>query len=225
MVGGGSRSASIGEVTLAHRGVLFLDELPEFRPSVLDALRQPLEQHEVVMRRARWLVRFPARMHLLAAMNLCRCGRFGLTEGEPCSCSLTSVLAYQSRVSGAILDRFHLHVPMIVPSEGITTSAPCEPSATVRERVAIARERQRLRWGDHTNASVGIRRLRSVPIDPAANDLLDDAGAAGVMSARAQTATLRIALTLADLGGRDVIAEQDVLEAIRLAPRAKAVYA
>ncbi|MEZ4429779.1 MAG: YifB family Mg chelatase-like AAA ATPase [Nannocystaceae bacterium] len=202
---GGGTPARPGEVSLAHAGVLFLDELPEFSRVCLEGLREPLEEGEVRIVRANHRVRFPARFQLLAAMNPCPCGYLGHPE-RVCTDSAAAVARYQQRVSGPLLDRVDLVVAVApVAPEELARAAPGEATATVRARVARARARQLSRLCDTpwtTNATIpasGRAVDRLCPLDPEAAALLTDVAASRVLSPRTQHRLRRVARTLADL--------------------------
>lgn len=215
LVGGGAGRPVVGEVTLAHRGVLFLDELPEYRPSALDGLRQPLEDAEVRIRRAGWIARYPCDTQVVAAMNLCRCGRYGIVGGAACTCSDASRTAYRERVSGAIVDRFDVRVRMR-PSGSILHTEPTMDSADALELVTRARERQRERWGGaRLNGSVQSIRDSRLSLDPAARARVERLAAAG-SGGRLQRAVVRVARTVADLDDRAAVTEDDVLQSWEL---------
>jgi len=218
LVGGGNPPRP-GEVSLAHRGVLFLDELPEFRRSALEALRQPLEDGRVVIVRARRSAAFPSRFQLVASMNPCPCGRSGHPE-QPCTCSSTDIRRYRSRVSGPLLDRIDLHVWVPpVELEKLTAEGREETSATVRARVERARRRQAgraRRAGVLRNAELPGRALRDVCALPTGGRaLLAGALRRRGLSARAIHRVLRVARTLADLEGRDRVDLTHLAEAVR----------
>lgn len=217
LVGGGGIRPVVGEITLAHRGVLFLDELPEFKPSAIDSLRQPLEEREVRIRRAGWVAKYPCATQLVAAMNMCRCGKSGadLAEGG-CTCSDASKAAYSTRVSGAIVDRFDVRVRMKL--RGSIVSAPAGTNtATAAERVAVARAMQRERWGgailNGDVQGVNDRRLEIRSDARAKLDVLVRTAAGG---GRLQRAAIRVARTIADLEQRAEIAVDDVIDAFAL---------
>ena len=214
LVGGGASRPIVGEVTLAHRGVLFLDELPEFRPSALDALRQPLEDREVRIRRAGWIARYPCRTQVVAAMNLCRCGRFGATSGDSCSCSDQSRASYLQRVSGAIIDRFDLRVRMHAPG-AIIDGASARDSATAADRVARARELQLHRWNGTLNGELTRIDDPRLQLSPDARDRVQRLGR-GAQGGRLQRAIVRVARTVADLGGSERVELADVVTAAEL---------
>lgn len=211
LVGGGSIPRP-GEVSLAHNGVLFLDELPEFDRSVLEVLREPMESGKILISRAARQAEFPARFQLVAAMNPCPCGYAGDASGR-CRCSPDVIARYRGRVSGPILDRIDLHVevPRVPPAEW---REPGEDSATVRARVALARQVQMARAG-RPNALLGTRELaRDVALDLADRQLLDRAADRLGLSARAHQRILRIARTIADLAGSVPVTRAHLSEAI-----------
>src|SRR5688572_9776639 len=215
VVGGGALPRP-GEVSLAHNGVLFLDELPEFRRNVLEALRQPLEERTVTIARARGTLHLPARFQLLAAMNPCPCGRAG-QKHEGCGCSPSQVDRYRRRVSGPLLDRIDLHVEVGAVGYAEMTGPLGEPSATVRDRVLAARARQAARK-DSVGATVNgelesqaIRHVAQLDRDGAA--LLESAMERLGLSGRAHDRILRVARTLADLEGAGSVAASHVAEA------------
>ncbi len=211
LVGGGGARPIVGEVTLAHRGVLFLDELPEYRPSALDALRQPLEDHEVRIRRAGWVARYPCRTQLVAAMNLCRCGQWGALTGDSCTCPTTSRATYLQRVSGAIIDRFDIRTRMTL-SGSIADSAPTIDSATATRRVDTARSMQLERWGGRLNGEVAIVDDARLELDPRARERAARI-AQRTDGGRTQRAMVRVARTIADLDERARVSEDDVVAA------------
>jgi magnesium chelatase family protein len=219
LIGGGSVPRP-GEVSLAHGGVLFLDELPEFRRNVLEVLRQPLEDGTVTLSRAAISLTFPAQFMLAAAMNPCPCGYYG-DAVHICRCAEADVERYRSRVSGPLLDRIdiHLEVPT-VPYRDLTGADAEEPSAVVRQRVELARVRQRQRFRDrpglHANAHMTARDLRRYcPLSEPVEGLLREAVARLGLSARAYHRVLKIARTIADLAGADELATGHVSEAIQ----------
>lgn len=219
LVGGGV-SPRPGEVSLAHHGVLFLDELPEFRRHVLESLRQPLEDGASVIGRARQSITYPARFMLAAAMNPCPCGFHGDGVGR-CVCTQNQVERYAARISGPLLDRIdlHIHVPALAPEQLTATESP-EPSAVIRTRVIAARNRQLERFqgrsGLFANAHMGPRDVRTfcrIPAD--AEALLRAAMQRLGLSARAYHRVLRLARTIADVEGADAIRTEFVSEAIQ----------
>ncbi len=216
MVGGGPRLAP-GEVTLAHRGVLFLDELAEFDRDVLDALRQPLEEGSVVIARAGGQVRYPARLQLVAAMNPCRCGYAGDPE-RPCTCPPREPERYVRRVSGPLLDRLDLRIEMRrVPPGALLDGPPAEPSTPVCERIAAARAIALARNGGRPNAALpGGVALRLAGLEPPARGRLQELAARDGLSARGVHRLVRVARTIADLGGLASVDEPTLLAAAAL---------
>jgi magnesium chelatase family protein len=219
LIGGGS-SPRPGEVSLAHGGVLFLDELPEFRRNVLEVLRQPLEDGVVALSRAAMSLTYPARFTLAAAMNPCPCGYLG-DPVHPCRCGAVEVERYRSRVSGPLLDRIdiHLEVPA-VPYRDLVGRSGEESSAAIRARVEGAREIQRRRFrerpGLHANAQMTTPDLRRhCRLDGRIEALLRDAVNRLGLSARAYHRVLKIARTIADLAGADELTPAHVSEAIQ----------
>ena len=204
-----------GEVSLAHRGVLFLDELPEFRRRALEVLRQPMEQGVVHIARVRMTVSFPARFMLVAAMNPCPCGRYvSGREESPCICGPGSVGRYLARVSGPLLDRIDMHVDVPgVSWRQLRHEEPGEPSASARERVMSARRRADRR-GVSSNALLGPRRIESCcRLDRESERILRSAVTRWALSARSYYRLLRVARTIADLAGEERIGRRHVAEA------------
>ena len=231
LVGGGLR-AKPGEMALAHHGVLFLDELPEFQPRVLESLRQPLETGETVIARANHHVTYPARFQLVAAMNPCRCGEAG-TPGHVCKRGQRCASEYQSRLSGPLLDRLDIQIelPPVRPSD-LTLPAPREKSADVAARVSAARQRQLARYralampGVRNNAQADGEILEQIARPDASGlALLRDAADAMNLSARGYHRVLRVARTLADLDARDTVVRIDVAEALSYRQRLAAFEA
>ena len=216
---GGGRPLRPGEISLAHRGVLFLDELPEFRRPVLEALRQPLEEGEIRLARSHGGVRLPARFQLVAAMNPCPCGWRGSAARE-CRCLEPELARYRAKLSGPLLDRIDLHVPVApVPwREMLGAGASAEPSARVRERVLGARARQAKRYAGEAwraNAELpNVALAAHCALDRAGRALLERAVGALGLSMRGFVRTLRLARTLADLDGADAVAVGHVAEAL-----------
>jgi magnesium chelatase family protein len=209
LVGGGTRPRP-GEVSRAHHGVLFLDELPEFDRKVLDVLREPLESGSITISRAAHQAEFPADVQLVAAMNPCPCGYAGDPSGR-CRCTPDQVIRYQSRVSGPLLDRIDLHVE--VPRQRLSEHPTGEASAAVAERVAAARARQAERGA--INARLSARALREhAAIDDQGEALLERAAERLGLSARAHQRIIRVARTLADLEGLEAIGTAQLAEAI-----------
>ncbi|MDE2355616.1 MAG: YifB family Mg chelatase-like AAA ATPase, partial [Alphaproteobacteria bacterium] len=220
LTGGGSR-ARPGEVSLAHNGVLFLDELPEFAPQALDALRQPLETGEVVVARANAHVRYPAQTQLVAAMNPCRCGHGGAGRGA-CGRAPRCQQTYQGRISGPLLDRIDLavDVPAVTPAD-LALPPPAEGSAEVAARVAAARDLaadRAARGGEGTAAlnarAQGVWLETIAALDPPAKALLTRAAEVQGLTARGWTRTLRLARTIADLEGSETVRRVHVAEAL-----------
>jgi magnesium chelatase family protein len=219
LVGGGTVPRP-GEVSLAHNGVLFLDESPEFKRGVLEGLRQPLEDGHVTLTRASGSLKYPARFMLVAAMNPCPCGYYG-DRTRPCVCSVTQIRRYRAKLSGPLLDRLDLHldVPPVPVRELRSEQPSTEGSAAIRSRVVAARDRQRLRYrndGIYTNAQLRPRQLkRYCGLDQPAQDLLEQAMTRLRLSARAHGRILRVARTIADLAESDKIDAMHVAEAIQ----------
>jgi magnesium chelatase family protein len=213
LVGGGADPRP-GEISLAHRGVLFLDELPEFDRRVLEVLREPLESGRVTISRATRKSDFPARFQLVAAMNPCPCGYLGHYAGR-CRCTPDQVARYRGKLSGPLLDRIDIHVDVpAVPQEALLAHGSGEPSAAVRARVGAARERQLARQGK-PNVELGTREVeRHCRADGQGETLLKQAISRLGLSARAYHRVLKVARTIADLAGTEAIAASHVAEAI-----------
>ncbi|HVS38249.1 MAG TPA: YifB family Mg chelatase-like AAA ATPase [Gemmataceae bacterium] len=217
MVGGGS-TPSPGEISLAHHGVLFLDELPEFHRRSLEVLRQPLEQGVVTISRALHSTTFPARFVLVAAMNPCPCGYLGDAK-HACKCTPIQIERYMGRISGPLLDRIDMHIEVpAVPFQELSAQADGTSSAAMREQVGKARAVQRRRFGvdNHVlNSRMTTRQLRRFSaLDAAGRDLLKQAMEDLGLSARAHDRILRVARTIADLEGSEAIQPAHVVEAI-----------
>lgn len=217
LVGGGAPPRP-GEVTLAHRGVLFLDELCEFRRDSLEALRAPLESGEVAIARASGRWRLPCRFMLVAAANPCPCGR---GEADPdCTCAPLAVQRYQGRLSGALADRIDILAAVRQPSAAEIGGATGEPSAAVRERVAAARARQEERLGPgRCNAEMSPSEARECLLESGAAALLAQLYARQRLSGRAHDRALRLARTVADLSGSEAIGESEMAQALQLRRR------
>lgn len=219
LVGGGSNPQP-GEISLAHNGVLFLDELPEFRRSVLEVMRQPLEDRKITVSRARYTIEYPASFMLVAAMNPCPCGHYGeQNAAHPCTCTPGQVHRYRSRISGPLLDRIDIQCEiMAVPFEQLRDVQPGESSATMRERVIRARQMQEKRFAAtpiHCNAQMSSRQVREFcVIDDDCNRLLEQAMTRLGLSARAYDRILKVSRTIADLDGSEQITKLHLLEAI-----------
>ena len=215
---GGGNSPQPGEVSLAHNGVLFLDEMPEFGHSVLEVLRQPMEDKHITISRVRYTVDYPSNFTLVASMNPCPCGYYNHPTKE-CSCSASAVPRYVGRISGPLMDRIDLHVEITpVSREEFSSEQPSESSATVRERVTRARERQAERFrgtGIYTNTMMTSAMLREFcPLSTEARRLLDVAMERLQLSARAYDRIIKVARTIADLAGEEQISPLHISEAI-----------
>lgn len=222
LVGGGGGRVRPGMISMAHRGVLFLDELPEFGQK-LEALRQPLEDRVVTLSRASGSVTFPAAVMLVGALNPCPCGWHGDPERE-CVCSPAMVTRYQKRISGPLLDRFDINVEVPrVNYEKLASDRLGEPSAAIRTRVVAARERQARRFGGgqlHSNADMGAAEIRlHCQLDGAGQALMKAAVRQLNLSARGYHRVLKLARTIADLAGAEAIGPAHLAEAIQYRPR------
>ncbi len=217
LVGGGNPPIP-GEATIAHRGVLFLDELCEFRRDTLEALRAPLETGWVAIARAGSWRQLPCRFMLVAAANPCPCGR---GEADPeCSCAPLAVRRYQARLSGALADRIDVLAAIRQPSVEEIGGPPGEPSAAVRERVSLARERQEQRLGPgRSNAEMTPGEVRECALDEAAAALLADSYSRRRLSGRAHDRVLRLSRTVADLAGSETIDREQMAQALQLRRR------
>lgn len=217
---GGGTNPGPGEVSLAHHGVLFLDELPEFRRQTLEVLRQPLEDAHVTISRAAGTLTFPSRVMLVAAMNPCPCGYYGDPKRQ-CRCASRQIEQYRQRISGPLLDRIDLHVEVpLVDFRELSASGPAgESSASIRDRVVAARQIQLQRFrksNHHTNAAMSARQVRQhCQLEPEATSFLEHAMEEMNFSARAHDRILKVARTLADLAAAPHIRTQDILEAIQ----------
>ncbi|ESQ73557.1 YifB family Mg chelatase-like AAA ATPase [Asticcacaulis sp. AC402] len=221
LTGGGTR-AKPGEMSLAHNGVLFLDELPEFSPQALDSLRQPLETNEIIVARANHHVKYPARVQLVAAMNPCKCGHGGVGRGS-CGKAPRCLKDYQSRVSGPLMDRIDLQIDVpAVTAIDMALPAPAEGTNEVRLRVEAARQLQAERAhrldlapGNALNATAHGGGLEEIcALDPSAKTLLTQAAQQTGLSARGWTRTLRLARTIADLEQSGAVLRRHVAEAL-----------
>ncbi len=234
LVGGGNWPHP-GEISLAHRGVLFLDELPEFSPRTLEVLRQPIEDKVVTISRAQGSLTFPANFQLIAAMNPCPCGYYG-DPVKACTCSLTMVTKYQKRISGPLLDRIDIHIEVPrVDYEKLSDDRLGEPSEVIRQRVEFARQRQRERFrtaivnddgqaADPSvtcNAEMSPAQVRQYCIlDEAGKNLMRTAMSRLQLSARAYHRVLKLARTIADLADAEVINAVHLAEALQYRPKA-----
>ena len=219
MVGGGSFPQP-GEISLAHNGILFLDELPEFNRSVLEVMRQPLEDRMITISRARFTVEYPAGFMLIASMNPCPCGYYNHPT-KACVCSPGAVQKYMNRISGPLLDRIDIQIEIVpVPFEKISEQSEAESSAMVRERVIAARAIQNKRFADypnvHCNAQMNSRLLHEYARpDQAGLMLLKNAMSRFNLSARAYDRILKVSRTIADLAGSEKIEPAHLAEAIQ----------
>ena len=214
LVGGGNPPRP-GEITRAHHGVLFLDELPEFSRHTLEVLREPIESGEITIARSGRSECFPARFQLLAAMNPCPCGYYGDSRRN-CQCGPEQIRRYRARLSGPLLDRIDLHLQLDRPSSTdlFSTSIDSEPSATVRHRVLNCQKRQHTRQGALNAIADNDRISNALKLHYRARDLLVDAVDRHALSARAAQRVIRVARTIADVEGAGGIKEPHLLEAI-----------
>ena len=230
---GGGHVPHPGEISLAHRGVLFLDELPEFGMRVLEVLRQPIEDKIVTISRANGSLTFPASFQLIAAMNPCPCGYYG-DPVKPCTCSASTVTKYQKRISGPLLDRIDIHIEVPrVAYEKLSDQRTGEPSATIRTRVEAARDIQRKRFAASASSSepsnlqlvtcnsdmrpAEVRQF--CPLDDTCRSLMKSAMSQLQLSARAYHRILKLARTIADLAGAEQIGAAHLAEALQYRPR------
>lgn len=215
---GGGQSPQPGEVSLAHNGVLFLDEMPEFGRSVLEVLRQPLEDRHINISRAKYSVDYPANFTLIASMNPCPCGYYNHPTKE-CTCSTAAVHRYMAHISGPLMDRIDIHIEVVpVSIAEMSTTERGEPSSQIRRRVVAARDIQRQRFEGldiHCNAMMNSSMLRKfAPLDRACSELLELAMARLNLSARAYDRIIKVARTIADLEAKPNIEPQHISEAI-----------
>ena len=217
---GGGQFPQPGEISLAHNGVLFLDELPEFKRTVLEVMRQPLEDRKITISRAKFTVEYPASFMLVASMNPCPCGYYNHPEKE-CVCSAGAVQKYLNRISGPLLDRIDIHIEVVpVPFGKLSETSPGENSETVRKRVISAREIQEKRFKTykeiHSNAQMSSKMMRKYcEIDAAGSALLKNAMERLGLSARAYDRILKVSRTVADLANSENIKPEHLAEAIQ----------
>ena len=214
MVGGGSGIPRPGEVSLAHHGVLFLDELPEFSRNTLEALRQPLEDGMVTVARSAMTLSFPSRFMLVAAMNPCPCGYYG-DSGRECRCTPPQIQRYLGKISGPLLDRIDIHIEVpAVKYKEMRSEQAGEDSGDIRARVEKARAVQKSR--NHYNARLPSRLVRKhCRLDEAGERTLEMAVQRMGLSARAHDRVLRVARTIADLSGQDALSSKHIAEAVQ----------
>lgn len=216
---GGVNWPQPGEISLAHRGVLFLDELPEFGSRVLETMRQPIEDKVVTISRAQGTLTFPASFQLVAAMNPCPCGNLG-SPVKACTCNHGMVTRYQKRISGPLLDRIDIHVEVpFVDFDKLGDDRLGEPSESIQKRVEAARQRQLERLADDgllSNADMGVEQVRKYgPLDPASKSVLESAMRQLHLSARGYYRVLKLTRTIADLNGDDDITPAHLAEALQ----------
>jgi magnesium chelatase family protein len=216
---GGGTSPRPGEMSLSHGGVLFLDELPEFRRDALETLRGPLEDGCITISRAKSQITFPANFLLVAAMNPCPCGYLGDAR-KTCRCSLGQIHKYQSKISGPILDRIDIHIEVPALSfQTLVSQEPAESSASIRERVCACRKTQRSRYRmrmHKTNSQMSPKDIKEFATpDPQGRKLIEMAMKELRLSARAYYKILKIARTIADLAGCEQIQSEHIAEAIQ----------
>jgi magnesium chelatase family protein len=219
LVGGGTFPQP-GEISLAHNGVLFLDELPEFKRTVLEVMRQPLEDRQITISRAKFTIEYPASFMLVASMNPCPCGYYNHPEKE-CVCSPGVVQKYLNKISGPLLDRIDIHIEVVpVPFDKLSDGRPTDGSESIRTRVLVARKMQEERFtshnGVHSNAQMSSRMLRKYcEIDSAGHTLLKNAMEKLGLSARAYDRILKVSRTIADLDQSEKIQTVHLAEAIQ----------
>ncbi len=222
LVGGGNWPHP-GEISLAHRGVLFLDELPEFGHRVLEVMRQPMEDKVVTISRAQGSLTFPANFQLVGAMNPCPCGYYG-DPLKPCTCSSSMVTKYQKRISGPLLDRIDIHIEVPrVEYDKLSDERLGEPTETIQARVEVARQVQRERFKEDDlacNADMRVAEVRQhCGLDDIGRSLMRTAMSQMQLSARAYHRILKLARTIADLTGSEAIQPTHLAEAIQYRPK------
>lgn len=220
---GGGQFPRPGEISLAHRGVLFLDELPEFPRVILENLRQPLEDGTVTISRAQGTLTFPAKFSLIASMNPCPCGYLSDPDRD-CSCSPSQIINYQKKISGPLIDRIDLHIEVPrIKFEKLSTDHPSESSKSIRERVEKARQRQQERFKDKkilSNSEMSSQEVKEAcPVDEQTLEIIKTAISQFHLSARSYYKILKLARTIADLEGQEQIASAHVAEALQYRPR------
>lgn len=220
LVGGGMSKIKPGEISLAHHGVLFLDELPEFARNVLEVLRQPLEDKTICISRTKMTIEYPANFMLVCSMNPCPCGNFGNPYQE-CTCTPAQIQKYQSKISGPLLDRIDIHIEVpTVKFQELSSALAGEPSASIRERVIAARKIQEKRFSGiknvYKNADMGSKEIRKFcKLDETSQNLLKNAMTRLGFSARAYDKILKVARTIADLDSSENIQPYHISEAIQ----------
>ena len=219
LTGGGNGTPKPGEISLAHHGILFLDELPEFRKDALEVMRQPLEDGTVTITRAGGTFSYPCNIMLVASMNPCPCGYYG-DKNHDCSCSPSKISSYLSKVSGPLLDRIDLHIEVpAVDYDDLGKKSTAEPSSEIKRRVDKAREIQLKRYagtGIYSNSCLTAAMIDDVcELDSESSELLKGAFEVLGLSARAHNRILKVARTIADLSGNEKIAKENIAEAIR----------
>lgn len=220
LVGGGMSKIKPGEISLAHHGVLFLDELPEFARNVLEVLRQPLEDKSICISRTKMTIEYPANFMLVCSMNPCPCGNFGNPYQE-CTCTPAQIQKYQSKISGPLLDRIDIHIEVpTVKFQELSSTSVGEPSASIRERVIAARKIQEKRFSGvknvYKNADMGSKEIRKFcKLDETSQSLLKNAMNRLGFSARAYDKILKVSRTIADLDGSENIQPHHISEAIQ----------
>ncbi len=220
---GGGNIPHPGEISLAHRGVLFLDEFPEFGSRVLEVMRQPMEDKVVTISRAKGSLTFPANFMLIAAMNPCLCGWFGDSQ-KPCTCANSAVTKYQKRISGPMLDRIDIHVEVPrVDYDKLSSDRLGKSSASIQERVQAARERQLIRFAETEiicNSDMRVAEVRQFcKLDEAGDNLVRQAMSQLNLSARGYHRVLKLARTIADLAGSEEIQSVHLAEALQYRPK------
>ena len=216
--GGGNKFIKPGEISLAHNGVLFLDEMPEYNRSTLESLRQPLEDGVITVTRAGGAVEYPANFMLCASMNPCPCGNYGSTE-KVCTCTPAQIHKYRAKISGPLLDRIDIQVEVdSIKYDDLVDSSAEESSAQVKKRVEGAREIQRERFGKDgifSNSNMGEREMRKYcKLNSECEEILKVSFNALKLSARARSRIIKVARTIADLAWEENIRPEHILEAV-----------